>query len=65
MNATNMLMTEQEAADMLQISLATMRRMRQDGSGPPFLQFGVRRGIRYSADGLLDWIRRNEEGGAQ
>lgn len=53
---------EPEAAKMLRISLATIKRMRKAGIGPSYLKIGTR--IRYRRDDLIDWLDSKHVPGA-
>ena len=53
-----MIRTEQEAADILKISVRTLQRWRREGQGPSYTRLGVRR-LGYSDDDLQAWARRN------
>jgi predicted site-specific integrase-resolvase len=53
-----MIRTEQEAADILKISVRTLQRWRREGQGPNYTRLGVRR-LGYSEDDLQAWARRN------
>ena len=57
-SSMDQLLTEAEVADYLRISLATIRRWRAEGTGPPWLRVG--RGIRYSRRSLDAWVERQE-----
>ena len=48
------LMTEHEVAAVLRISLATIRRWRQQETGPDFIKLGS--SVRYSQDAVLSWL---------
>jgi predicted DNA-binding transcriptional regulator AlpA len=53
-NLTEPLVTEHEAARMLKMSLTSLRRWRQDGSGPPFCKLG--RSVRYQPQDIADFV---------
>ena len=53
-----MIRTEQEAADILKISVRTLQRWRREGQGPRYTRLGVRR-LGYSDEELQAWTRRN------
>lgn len=48
--------TTAEAADMIGVSVSTMRRWRATGDGPAWVTFGPRT-IRYQAGDLLRWMK--------
>jgi hypothetical protein len=52
------LLTPNEAADRLRVSLSWLAKARMRGDGPPFIK--VRRSIRYSDAALAQWIRANQ-----
>jgi excisionase family DNA binding protein len=54
------LLTEAEVAEYLRVSLATIRRHRDQGTGPPWFRIG--RSIRYSRQALDEWRERQERG---
>jgi excisionase family DNA binding protein len=51
-------LTDVEVARHLRVSLATVRRWRAEGTGPPWFRAG--RAIRYSRRALNEWIERQE-----
>jgi excisionase family DNA binding protein len=51
---SNILLTEQQAADLLQVSTRTLQAWRCGRIGPPFSRIG--RLIRYRRSELLAWI---------
>jgi predicted DNA-binding transcriptional regulator AlpA len=57
------LLNEKEAAELLNLSLATLRRRRCDGRPPRFIKIGA--SVRYCAQDLDDFIEasrvKNEE----
>ena len=53
-----MIRTEQEAADLLKISVRTLQRWRREGIGPSYTRLGVRR-LGYADDDLQAWTKRN------
>ena len=60
---TDKLLTQQQLADELQLSLRTLERWRQQGTGPAFIQVG--RSPRYrraDVDAWLDCQRRTRGG---
>jgi excisionase family DNA binding protein len=52
------LLTDVEVAEYLRVSLATVRRWRSEGTGPPWFRAG--RSVRYSRRALDEWIKRQE-----
>jgi excisionase family DNA binding protein len=56
------LLTKQEAAQKLRISLRTLDRHVEAKAGPPVTKIGSR--ILFSAEGLEDWIRKQQVSGA-
>lgn len=48
------LLTETEAADLLHVSLVTVRRWRHAGTGPTFRKLG--RSVRYRPSDISDFI---------
>jgi predicted site-specific integrase-resolvase len=55
-------LTEPEAADIIRVSARTLRRWRQQGTGPPVAGYAGRRAL-YRRSELLAWLRRKREGG--
>lgn len=53
-----MIRTEHEAADILNISVRTLQRWRQEGQGPSYTRLGVRR-LGYRDEDLQSWAGRN------
>jgi excisionase family DNA binding protein len=53
------LLTEQQVAEYLQVSLGTLRRWRAEGTGPPALRAG--RGVRYRRADVDAWLEREAE----
>jgi excisionase family DNA binding protein len=51
------LLTEDEAADALRISVRTLQAWRMKEAGPPFVRVG--RTIRYRRGHIKDWIKLN------
>ena len=49
------LLTPQEAAKLLKVSLSWLAKTRMHGDGPPFMNVG--RSIRYTETVLLHWIK--------
>jgi excisionase family DNA binding protein len=54
MPANEPLVTEDEAASLLRISLTSVRRWRREGRGPVYRKIG--RSVRYRRDDLADFI---------
>ena len=52
------LLTSQQLAERLQVSLPTIKRWRREGGGPPFVRAG--RSVRYRASEVDRWL---EQGG--
>jgi excisionase family DNA binding protein len=52
----DVLLTEAEVAEMLRVSQRTVRRWRNEGSGPPALRVGRR--IRYRRSAVEAWLDR-------
>ena len=51
------LLTEAEAADVLRVSVRTLKRWRLAGTGPPVAGYAGR-SVRYKRSELLKWLRR-------
>ncbi|MCA1393771.1 helix-turn-helix domain-containing protein [Bradyrhizobium sp. IC3123] len=54
------LLREQEAADLLCLSIRTLQSWRIRAAGPPFVQVG--RAVRYRRRDLITWIDANTFG---
>ncbi|MCX7048679.1 MAG: helix-turn-helix domain-containing protein [Candidatus Sumerlaeota bacterium] len=54
MESSQKFLLETEAADLLRLSVKTMRCWRLQGRGPHFSKFG--RSVRYSAQALADFV---------
>jgi excisionase family DNA binding protein len=54
------LITEQELARLLSVSLSTVKRLRASGEGPPVIRIG-KRAIRYRRSDVQAWLRRQAE----
>jgi Helix-turn-helix domain len=54
------LLREQDAADILCLSVRTLQSWRIRLAGPPFVQVG--RAVRYRRRDLIDWIAANTVG---
>jgi excisionase family DNA binding protein len=48
------LLTEQDAAELLQVDLSTLRRWHREGAGPPCLEIG--RQVRYRQAAVERWL---------
>jgi excisionase family DNA binding protein len=53
------LLTAEEAAELLHVSLRTLRRWRTQGTGPPVVWVG--RSPRYLRAEVLEWVRTQRE----
>ena len=53
----DVLLTESQAAELLQISIRTLQAWRLRRSGPPYVQLG--RAVRYRRSDLMGWIDSN------
>jgi len=53
------LLTEQELADLLKVSVRTVRSWRTEGTGPPSLRIG--RGVRYRRRDVDAWLEQQAE----
>ena len=56
------LLTEQDAAGLLQVSLSTLRRMHREGTGPPCLEIG--RQVRYRQAAVKRWSTGSIQAGS-
>ena len=54
MTANESLVTEGEAANLLRVSLTSVRRWRREGRGPVYRKIG--RSVRYRREDLADFI---------
>jgi excisionase family DNA binding protein len=54
MTTNEPLVTEDEAASLLRVSLTSVRRWRREGCGPVYRKIG--RSVRYRPDDLADFI---------
>ena len=54
MTTSESLITEDEAASLLRVSLTTVRRWRREGRGPVYRKMG--RSVRYRRDDLADFV---------
>ena len=59
MPADDVLLTEAEVAEMLRVSQRTVRRWRNEGTGPPALRIGRR--IRYRRSAVETWLDRRDQ----
>jgi predicted DNA-binding transcriptional regulator AlpA len=57
---TDALLREQDAADLLSLSVRTLQSWRNRMAGPPFIQVG--RAVRYRRRDLIAWIDANTIG---
>jgi hypothetical protein len=60
---TSSLWTDRHVAAFLNVSLASVRRWRLTGFGPPFYRVGAR--IRYNPQECDAWLRSRQVGGAK
>lgn len=51
------MMSKQELAEMLSVSMATLNRLRADGEGPPEIKVG--RQVRFIRTDVDAWLREN------
>jgi predicted DNA-binding transcriptional regulator AlpA len=54
-------LNEHELAELLNVSVATLRRWRILGYGPKFVKFGA--AVRYSMEGVHEWVSSRTSGG--
>ena len=52
------LLTAEETAERLKVSLSWLAKARMRGDGPPFIKIG--RSIRYSEATLLQWMKAHQ-----
>jgi len=52
------LLTQHEAAQILQVSLSWLAKARMNGDGPAFIKVG--RSIRYAEPTLLQWMKSQQ-----
>ena len=57
------LLTQQQLADELQITVRTLERWRQEGTGPAFIRVG--RSPRYRRADIDAWLERQRRTGAE
>ena len=56
------LLTEQDAAELLQVDLSTLRRWQREGAGPPCLKIG--RQVRYRQVAVQRWLTGGLQAGS-
>ena len=56
--AMERLLTPEEAAQFLRVSLSWLAKARMSGEGPAFIRVG--RSIRYSETALLQWVKSRQ-----
>jgi excisionase family DNA binding protein len=56
------LLTEQDAAELLQVPLSTLRRWQREGAGPPCLKIG--RQVRYRQLAVQRWLTGGLQAGS-
>jgi predicted site-specific integrase-resolvase len=56
------LLTEQDAAGLLEVSLLTLRRWHREGTGPPCLEIG--RQVRYRPAAVERWLTGSIQAGS-
>ena len=52
------LLTPNEAAKLLKVSLSWMAKARMRGDGPPYIRIG--RSIRYAGSALVQWMKSRQ-----
>ena len=57
-NSPGVLLTPQDAAAFLKLSLSWLAKARMRDDGPPYIKIG--RSIRYSQAALLQWLRSQQ-----
>jgi hypothetical protein len=55
---TPVLLTPQEMAQRLRLSISWLAKSRMRGDGPPYIQVG--RAIRYTEAGLIQWMKSRQ-----
>lgn len=55
MDTVDVLLTPQQAAERLNLTLSTLQRMRTEGNGPQFCKIGRRR-IAYRETDIYRWV---------
>jgi predicted DNA-binding transcriptional regulator AlpA len=58
--AEDELLRERELAALLKLSLSQVKKMRAEGTGPPFIRLSER-AIRYRRSAVEEWLRRRAE----
>lgn len=53
-----LLLTPEEAAGRLKVSLSWLAKARMRGDGPPYVQIG--RSIRYTESDLINWMKSRQ-----
>jgi len=53
--SNSLVLTEDEAAELLRVKRYTMRKWRRDGNGPRFIRCGGRL-VRYTKNDLNSWL---------
>ena len=56
------LLTEQDAVQLLQVPLSTLRRWQREGAGPPSLKIG--RQVRYRQTAVQRWVTGGPQAGS-
>jgi excisionase family DNA binding protein len=56
------MLTEQDAAALLELSLSTLRRLQREGTGPPCLEIG--RQVRYRRAAVERWLTGSIQAGS-
>jgi excisionase family DNA binding protein len=56
--STIVLLTPNEAAKLLKVSVSWLAKARMRGDGPPYIRIG--RSIRYSEAALLQWMKSRQ-----
>jgi predicted DNA-binding transcriptional regulator AlpA len=54
------LMTEEQVAKLLTVSVSTVKRLRVSGEGPRHIRISTRV-VRYRRQDVLDWMRQRAE----
>jgi predicted DNA-binding transcriptional regulator AlpA len=54
------LMTEEQVANLLTVSVSTVKRLRVSGEGPRYIRVSTRV-VRYRRQDVLDWMRQRAE----
>ena len=58
MNASNSLLSPEQASNWLNLSKSTLAKMRLRGDGPCYIRLGARR-VAYRKQDLEDWVAGN------